>query len=399
MSKSTTALATPVSNFVAATVAPVAQKSYASQMNAYYNTTANNCISLNARFTTTIAAMPAQGSQWVQHLLQSAVAEFVRMNPTVKTWNDLTLAQSVYVNLADIYIDTTMQRQLDLHWVCKLLAKFKSTKVVPIQVYRDAGGKLCAWDGQHTAMLMWLICTRALNLDPAKVQVPVNIYPSSKKNEIRECFLDLNSSEGKKSLELIDHWIQQVFGVRIDGSTNPTWKLVEQKQTILEKHDLFVTNDKFNNCHMPGAISRLQEINKLDVQGVEWLAAYLKIVTAGNRPAVEKEVMMMAHFFTRCRIEGIKVTDAYIKELAAVSTMLWNADYSPNGPFWAQVTTAYHAWHDNNAANSVTTARVSKEPIHGFPFLIAQLGKSMPGRQVPRNNSNSNFWPAAADLF
>ena len=397
MSNSTTALATPVA--VAAPIITAAPKSYASQMNAYYNTTTNNCISLTERFNTTIAAMPAQGSQWIQHLLQASVSEFNRMNPTVKKWNDLTLAQSVYVNLADIYIDTTMQRQLDLHWVSKLLAKFKSTKVVPIQVYRDTDGKLCAWDGQHTAMLLWLICTRSLNLDPAKVKVPVNIYPSSKKNEIRECFLDLNSSEGKKSLELIDHWIQQVFGVRIDGSTNPTWKLVEQKQTVLEKYDLFVTNDKFNNCHMPGAISRLQEINKLDLQCVEWLAKYLSIVMAGKRPADEKEVVIMSHFFTRCRIEGIKVTDAYIKKLASVSVMLWNADYSPNGPFWTQVTAAYHSWHQSSPANAMTNARVSKEPIHGFPFLVAQLGKSMPGTTLPRNNSNSNFWPDAADLF
>ena len=47
---------------------------------------------------------------------------------------------------------------------------------------------------------------------------------------------------------------QKVYGVPVDGSTNPSWLETEQKQQMLEKHKLFVTADKFDNTHEVGAI-------------------------------------------------------------------------------------------------------------------------------------------------
>ncbi len=390
-----------IANYNTVATAAPKSKTYASQVNSYYGTNSTNCVLLKDRYTSTLNALPTHSAAVTQHMINASISEFVRNNPNIKTWDDLHLAQSIYVNLADIYIDTTMQRILDLHWVAKLLAKFKSTKVVPIQIYKDpVTNKLCAWDGQHTAILLWIVCTQILKLDPATVKVPVNIYHSSKKSEMRECFLDLNSSAGKKSLDIIDHWIQQVFGVRIDKSTNPQWVLTENKQKILEKYDMFVTHDKFNNEHMPGAITRIQELNSIDdLNTVKWLVEYLSITTMGNRPAIEKEVVMMAYFFNRCRLENIRVDSDYVKKVASTMLVLCNSDFSPNGPFWAQAKVAYDAWHNAQPYNFGVEPKLSKEPVHGFPFLLAQLAKSIPGISLPRNNSNSNFMPATADLF
>lgn len=377
----------------------VHKQSYAQQVNAQYYAQDSNIISLFQRFTETINAMPS--GHVVTTMLQQAAKEFMRLYSHVKNWGDMHLAQAIYVPLSDIYIDTTMQRQLDLYWVSKLLAKFKSTKVVPIQVYLDPESKrYCAWDGQHTAILLWFIATQILKLDPTKVLIPVNVYHSSKKSEMRECFLDLNSGEGKKGLEAIDHWMQHVCAVRIDGSKNPYWVLTEQKQSILEKYDLFVTHEKFYNDHLPGAISRLQEINKLDLVAVEWLAEYLSyVVEAQARPAGEKEMVMMGHYFYRCRVENLPIDSNYIRQLADTTLLLWNSDFSPRGPFWNKVIVAYENWHRVGAWDPSTDPRVKKEPVHGFPFLVAQLQQSLSGLPVPRNDSNSNFWPAAGDLF
>lgn len=395
-----------ISNFnTAVAVKPLVSqaktKTYASQVNAYFNTNATNCVLLKDRFADTINALPPQSAAVTRHMINASISEFIRNNPTIKKWEDLHLAQSIYVKLSDIFIDTTMQRILDLHWVAKLLAKFKSTKVVPIQVYKDPlTNKLCAWDGQHTAMLLWIICTEILKLDPETVTVPVNIYHSNKKSEMRECFLDLNSSAGKKSLDIIDHWIQQVFGVRIDNSKNPQWILTEAKQKILEQYDMFVTHDKFNNEHMPGAITRIQELNSIDdLDTIKWLVEYLSVTTMNNRPAIEKEVVMMAYFFNRCRLENVPVDSEYVKKVASTMLVLCNSDFSPTGPFWAQVKTAYDSWHYSQTYNMGIDPKLSKEPVHGFPFLLAQLSKSIPGIKLPRNNSNSNFMPAITDLF
>lgn len=381
----------------------VPQQSYAAKVNAMYSSSASNIVSLDQRYKQTLATMGPNVQAMIVSMIAQSIAEFSRNNPHIKQWLDLKLAEAKEAALSDINIDTTMQRLLDLHWVAIILAKFKSTMVVPIQVYLDDSGRTCAWDGQHTAIMLWIICTQVLKMDPNDVKIPVNVYTSSKKSEIRENFVSLNGGEGKKMLDLIDIWQQQIFGVKIDGSKNPKWIETEKKQQILEKWDLFVTHDKFNNAHMPGAITRLQEINKYDTEVVDWLCNYLSTVMGTNRPADEKEVVMMAYFFGRCRYDRVKVDDAYIKSIAAATTMLWNADFSYNGPFWAKVGDAYKNWHDEQKRlgyiDPTVEAKVSKEPLHGMPFLIAQLAKSVPGINLPHHNSNSQFTPDAADLF
>lgn len=378
-------------------------QSHASKINALYSSSASNIVTLEQRYKQTLASMGPNVQAMIVQMITQSINEFVRNNPHIKKWVDLKLAQAKDAALSDINIDTTMQRLLDLHWVAILLARFKSTMVVPIQIYLDESGKICAWDGQHTAIMLWIICTQILKMDPKDVEIPVNIYSSSKKAEIRENFIELNGGAGKKMLDLIDIFQQQIFGVRIDGSKNPKWVETEKKQQILEKWDLFVTHDKFNNAHLPGAITRLQEINKYDTVVVDWLCNYLSTVMGTTRPADEKEVVMMAYFFGRCRYEKISVDDAYIKSVAATTTMLWNADFSYNGPFWDKVGDAYLNWHDDQKQRGFIDPnidpRLSKEPLHGMPFFIAQLAKSIPGIRLPHHNSNSQFTPDPADLF
>jgi len=372
----------------------------AQQVNSFYYSQLNNILSIKDRYDSTLASLPASEQAFVLTMITQACSEFKRNYPLVTKWSDLQLAQAVYVKLSEVHIDTTMQRLLDLHWVAKLLAKFKSTKVVPIQVYLDPeNNKYCAWDGQHTIVLLYIIVTQILDVNPEDVMVPVNIYPTNMKAQMRECFLDLNSPAGKKGLDLVDHWQQHVCAVRIDGSQNPQWKITEKKQSILEKYDLFATHEKFYNDHLPGAISRLQELNKLDVETVEWLCEYFnRVLSVQQRPVVEKEMVMMAHYFYRCKLERIKVDSNYIAALAGVTMTLWNADFTPHGPFWDKVRNAYIAWH---AASGQIGAvpKVSKEPVHGFPFLHAQLSKSLVGYPIPRNDSNSLFYPDPQDLF
>lgn len=373
--------------------------SFAAAMNSYYANPTSNLITVAQRYMDALAALPSHTQRMVSTMISQAIAEFKLNNPSIKTFTDMPLAQAQVAKLGDIYIDTTMQRLLNLHWVAELLGKFKSTKVIPIQVYVDQDGKICAWDGQHTVVMLYIIITAAFNLNPSDVLIPVNIYPSHKKNEMRECFLDLNSSEGKRSLDLIDIWQQMIFGVRVDGSTNPSWVHAEKKQQLLEKWDLFVTHLKFNNADQPGAISRLQEIHKMDLTSLDWLLEYLSLTTNGARPVDEKEMVMMSNYFYRCKYDNIQVDSNYIAQLSAVALTNWHGDFSPNGPFWNRVASAYRNWHQSQPGNQFITPKVSKEPLHGMPFLLAQLNKSMPGYTVPRNISHSPFNPFLTDLF
>jgi len=374
-------------------------KTYAQTKNARYTSTKSNIRSIKQRWDETYNKLPAYYQSIVDGQLEAAKSEFKRRNPNRKKFQDLLLAEAKSAIMDSVKIDGTMQRQLDIMWVLKIINQFMETLVVPIQVYRPNPTKdeFLAWDGQHTLVALWLIATHIFEEDPSTLTIPVNMYQSSLKAEMRANFIIINGREGKKPLDLIDIWEQMIFGVRVDQSKNPLWVEAEQKQQSIEKWGLFVTAKKFGDDEEAGAVTRLQEINKLDVASVAHLCQYLAMSTQLSRPVEEKEMVMMAHYFEQCRLRGIVVDAKYINKLASVAITLWDADFSPNGKFWIKASNAYHNWHN---ANSGTTwsGRFNKEPVHGFPFLVDQLKKSL-GLPVPRNNSKSEFRPASSDLF
>jgi len=384
---------------------PQPTQSYASIKNAQYSNTQSAVRTIAQRWKETYDNLSDYNKLLVDLTLEQAKAEFRRRNPNLKKFEQLALAEAKEALMAQLNIDGTMQRQLDIFWVLKLLNDFLETMVVPIQVYRPDPTKdeFLAWDGQHTLVLLWLIAVHILEQNPETLIVPVNIYKSSLKAQMRSTFISLNSKQGKKQLEPIDLWQQMVCGVRIDGATDPYWVEIELKQRHLEKMGLFVTAPKFNDQTMPGAITRLKEIKDLSVDAVANLSVYLALATKLQRPVAEKEMVMMAHFFDRCEADKITVDNAYIAEVVSVVDRHWNTEMHASGKFWITASNAYHNWHTETnkalakAGFNVPTPRFSSEPIHGFPYLIAQLQKSMT-KPVPSSDSNTPFWPLAQDL-
>lgn len=106
----------------------------------------------------------------------------------------------------------------------------------------------------------------------------------------------------------------------------------------------------------------------------------------------------MGHYFERCRQDNIPVDDAYITDLYLLFRRLFNCDFSPDGPFWAKAGMAYKNWHALQPANGNVHIRFVKEPMHGEPFLLAQMKKSFT-HATPRGISNTPFWPAPSDLW
>lgn len=388
-------------NLMSTTNAP----SYAAIRNARFKSSKSHVVAIAQRWKETYNALSSDNKLIVDANLEAAKAEFRRTHPTLKKWKDLLLAESKLTKMNNVHIDGTMQRQLDIFWVLTLLNKFVTCKAVPIQVYRPDPTKdeFLAWDGQHTLVLLWLIAVHIMEEDPDTIDIPVNIYHTHSKAEMRSTFLTGNTSEGKKQLEQIDVWDQMVYGVRVDGAKNPLWVEVEKKQAYIEQAGLFVSSKKFNDTDKPGAISRLQEINKLSPESVKYLAKYLALATQLSRAVDEKEMVMMGKFFDRCKLDGVALSDAYIQDLFHVVNTVWDCDFSPTGKFWIKASNAYAAWH--TASNAllaslgypVPTARFKKEPSHGMPYLIAQLKNSL-GRPVPKADSSSSFWPLTTSL-
>jgi hypothetical protein len=222
---------------------------------------------------------------------------------------------------------------------------------------------------------------------------------------MRKCFVELNSSLGRKDLDEVDRFEQMTFGVRVDGNTDPDWIKVSKKQQMLEDNDLFVTHKKYGDENEPNAISRMPEILHMDKSTTEptsfgWLCKYLAMSTCGQRPVDEKEMVMMSHFFDRCRIDNINVDDAYIQDIVDIFRKNFNCDFSPLGPFWAKVQIAYDNWYKlHSSVHSNAKQTFKKEPYNGFPFMIAQLNKDFQNKTMPRSDGSSPFWPASGDLW
>jgi len=369
--------------------------SYADQFNAQYSKSESHFIDLAQRFQD-----HCDENKAIE--FRMTAREFVRRNPQYATVADLQskLCKGVVTRLDNIDIVTTMQRILNLEHVLDKLNNFKATKVMPIQVYEDESrpGRYVAWDGQHTAVLLYVICVMVFNENPKDFEIPVVVYDVTTKAEIRDNFVGLNG-EDKLSLDAIDIFQQKVYGVRVDNSEKESWIEAELKQQALEKYKLFVTADKFDNTDEVGAISRLQEIDKASPKVVEQFGQYWSAIRK-KRSVQPKEIYMMMTWLMLAEVQNMDIDMNYILDLADMNLGLFDADFSPTGGFWAKCETAYENWHEKQYQGWIDAPEPAmlKQPPHGIPFLNEQIKKSI-GRPVPVYHANNGFAPAEEDLW
>lgn len=320
-------------------------KSYADKINARYSEKKSHFVSLKERLNSYL-----QGSKTAQDELNNAMKDFKKNYPTIK-WNQISLAMARECKLSEILIDDTMNRPVDWNHVRNILRKFKQTSVMGINVYQDpeVPGKYVAWDGQHTAIVLYIISTMICNEAASKITIPIVIYNTTNKAEIRENFVVLNSSAGKLKLSKLALYNNMIFGVRIDGSTNPEWLEANEKQKILEKAGLFLTERGRGDTSENGAITRIENVlqsSKEDLKNFATYWTYRKIYE--DRSVRNKELILLLQFVELCRKSKIKLTDAYMKQVADIFWSAFECDFNPTiglNPFFAKLDIAYRNWY------------------------------------------------------
>ena len=387
----------------------------AQKWNLQYSNKDSFFVDLKDRLNNTINSFVFTKQKSIQAAINIACDRVIKLHPTKKKFEDLDLCEAIMLPLSDILIDVTMQRMLDLNWVLYIIGHFRDVQAQPIQVYKvlgtdnsisyypaGKGGLYASWDAQHTAMALYILCVYVFKQDPSKVLVPVVIYKVSKKADIRENFISGNTKAGKKLLDAIDVYMQQVFGVRVDGSTNPEWIETEKKQRHLENADLFVTNEKFGNINETGAISRMQEIDHYNSEIIRKFTLYASTVMPDSgRPIASQEIEIMCAWFDMCK--GLDYTDEEIVDLSKHLDELFNADFHEQSGFWEKARTAYKNWWDKYWDGVDDEYRpehmsFSKNWRNGGTFMYHQLKKTWNGR-LPELNINTPFKPAAKDLY
>ena len=388
--------------------------SYASQQNSQYNHTGSKYVDLARRFNETISGMVRIKQTGARSMIANACKQFQKRFPHIKKFSDLDLAEAKKIKLSEIYIDITIQRLLNLPWVAEILSKFREAQADPIKLYEViAGGDLeddfplgtklfASWDAQHTAVVFWIIAVMILKQDPDKVDVPCIIYPVKNRADIRMNFVNGNSDLGKLRLDSIDLFRQMVLGVRLDGNTNDKWVEAELKQQHLEEADLFVTAEKYGDTNMPGAISRMAEIDKYTSDIIRKFCLYTTTIPT-PRPIDSQEIEIMCAWFNMAKEDGINYTDDEVVDLGDHLHELFGGNFHESSPFWAKVRNAYENWHKKYYAalpqqHQPKHMKMSKNWNTGGTFLWHQLTKTWSGR-VPALNNTTPFIPAAKDLY
>jgi hypothetical protein len=401
--------------FTASVPTVASTMTYAQSWNQRYRNSQTILRTLKQRLDDQIQSLPPMAQKGARATIVQATKTWSKNFPQIKRISDLPLAKAVPVPMSAMLVDVTVQRLLDVDWICELIKNFNPYKVMAIHLYEIApGGDLeleypigtqlqyGCWDSQHTAIMLYIITTVCLGQSVDDVELPAVIHPVKSKKDIREIFVSLNSAEGKKLLDLIDIFMQRVMGVRIDGNTNPVWKEAELKQQYLEEAGLFVTADKFGNTHLPGAISRMQEINGYTSDIIRKFCMYSTTISV-PRPIASQEIEIMCDFFSKAKLAGFDYSDAQIIELGHHLHDLFDADFDESSDFWIQVKTAYVNWH-SKAYREVpkelrpSTARMAKNKTYGSVFLIYQLNKTW-NHPVPALRGNTAFQPDTEDLF
>ena len=315
--------------------------------------------------------------------------------PGIKSFNQIRLCKAVLTTLDKIDIDVTLQRVVDFTHLSAILANFKQTQVMPISVYEDKKhpGRYVCWDGQHTVLVLYIIACVILGQDPATVEVPIVMYDSNLKSEMRENFLELNG-DAKKPLDPIDYFHQYLFGVRTDNAQKDKWLAAERKQVHLETYGMFATHEKFGDQTQPGALSNLTEFMELDESGVQVVCKYFFHVCNSNRPVDTKEFWMMSMYFKLAQSQGIEVNDTFITEVCTSLNAAFGGSYDPNA-LYNQAQKAYEEWwRMNKPMADGTLLGINRHRKNDtITFLAAQVAKYIKaGAKVPDTRTQYNRW-------
>lgn len=375
-------------------------KTHAQIINERYLNSTSNFISLQQRLNEALKFAPS-----FQAMIDGMVDEFKRRNKEWTTFKHLELCEAIMVTMDKILIDTTMQRSLNLRHIVKILEHFKSTMAMAIQVYKDPEkpGYYIAWDGQHTAISLYIILTKAFGEQTAKAFIPVVVYNVKHKLEIRRNFILLNGT-AKQELDFFDKYGQMVSGTKVDKATDPEWNDTALKNDYLANAGLFATHSKLGDDDKPGAFTLLADTlmskslkTRKPPEITRMFAEYWSYL-AVERPVDAKEARQLYEFFNLCYEQNIKVDQTYLLEFVNFTKTNFDADFSSTGTFWAKVRLAYESWYKTANQGSTDVDKDGNLIIRGFstemrtgiPFLIAQLKKSTK-LKVPAYVPNNGF--------
>lgn len=298
--------------------------SYANRINQTYHSDADKFVSLQERIDDMCQRDPEL------RMLLEMTAQGMVSAMGYESYMDMVkdmvgMGAIEYYKSTVVDINDTMQRWPDQENLLNIVAEFDPSYVNRIRTYRDSHRKdgevdrQVAWDGQHTALALYIIGVYGFGMDPEDVIVPIDEYPGDDRAAIRRRFVEFNSGKTSKKLDNIDLYKQYVAGMRHD-QIEDFWNLrCYTVQQYFEQYGFYATDDKFGDSHRAGAWSRMTEVfnRNFPVEVFERVMYYHSISNA-DKPFVALEIDNMSVFVRQCMNDGIRVTNEYLDEMAKI---------------------------------------------------------------------------------
>jgi len=217
----------------------------------------------------------------------------------------------------------------------------------------------------------------------------------------------LLNGDAREELDFIDKYKQMVYGSKIDKADDPEWKDTAKKNDYLAQSGLFATHSKFGDGDLPGAFTLLADTlmskslkTRKHPEVTRMFSRYWTFLNE-QRPVEPKEARQLYEYFNLCYEQGIKVDDKYLLDFVTFTKVNFEADFSPNGPFWSKVKNAYESWYANANPEAYEESGLrgfTTEMRTGIPFLIAQVKKGSK-LAVPKYSANNGFTVSKKDLW
>ena len=330
--------------------------SHAFRVNQTYHTDEDKFVTIEERLQEMYTKDPMLPAM-LQGLAQGMVAAlgYESYQDLIKDMVGMGVIQ--YVSVSEVDINDTMQRWPDRENLLNIVGEFDPSYVNRIRTYCDSHRKdgqvsrQVAWDGQHTALGLYVIAVLGFGCDPADVLVPVDQYPGDDRAAIRRRFVEFNSGKTSKKLDNIDLYKQYVAGMRHDN-VEDFWNVrCFTMQTYFEKYGYYATDEKFGDERNAGAWSRMTEVfNRNFPVEIFERVMYYHSITNNDKPFVALEIDNMSVFIRQCMNDGIRVTDEYLDAMAAIMARVTGNTWAVGSRKHRMVQDAYQTHIDKEKA-------------------------------------------------
>lgn len=180
------------------------------------------------------------------------------------------------VKIRDLFTALAVQRKIDWDHLIKIVVNWDSRRPATVNVIKiPKTNTYYITDGQHTVMAIAIRAMLGLfpDVDPADfldVEVNCQVVETDDFSFAREHFLGINGEDKLPILPFDKHKIN-VFGARLDNSSQEKYVISDRKQSEFENHDLIPVHPESVDRFKPGAVIDVNLISKLDVEDIKFI--------------------------------------------------------------------------------------------------------------------------------